>query len=102
MLAVPGLVYIGQSGRSIRTRLRQLLRGMGEAEAGRPQNAPHFAAPCINSHAVRGWIAEVSWIAMPTIDRRERFGVEVDLIALYRRTERASPTCQFAGVLEPA
>ena len=97
----PGLVYIGQSGRSLRTRLRQLRDGMHDAEAGRPQNAPHFAAPCVYSHVARGWTIEVSWIAMPQVDKRERFGIEVDLIALYRRTEKASPTCQFAGALEP-
>ncbi len=96
-----GLVYIGQSGRSLRTRLRQLRDGMRLADAGKPQAAPHFAAPCVNTHASRGWKVEVSWIGMPDVDKRERFGVEVDLIALYRRTQKASPTCQFAGALEP-
>jgi len=95
-----GLIYIGQSGRSLRTRLRQLRDGMKDAEAGRPQNAPHFAAPCVYAHAAR-WGVEVSWVALPDIEKRERFGIEVDLIALYRRTEKTSPACQFAGVLEP-
>jgi len=97
----PGLIYIGQSGRSLRTRLRQLRDGMAEAAAGRPHSAPHFAAPCVQAHAAKGWAVEVSWIELEEVDRRERFGIEVDLIALYRRTVNQSPTCQFAGVLEP-
>ncbi len=96
------LIYIGESGRSIRTRLRQLRRGMLLAEAGARQNAPHVAAPCIHDHTARGWNVEVSWTSMLGIDKRERRGVEVDLIALYRRVTKASPTCQFAGELEPA
>ncbi len=96
----PRLVYIGQSGRSLRTRLRQLRDGMRGAAAGKRQNTPHFAASCVADHAARGWTVEVSWIALPTVDKRERFGIECDLIAAYRRSEKANPTCQFAGVLD--
>jgi hypothetical protein len=33
------------------------------------------------------------------VDKRERLGLEVDLIAAYRRVMGESPTCQFAGRL---
>jgi hypothetical protein len=39
----------------------------------------------------------VSWIALANVDKRERLGIECDLIATYRRQEGSNPTCQFSG-----
>jgi hypothetical protein len=35
---------------------------------------------------------------MPNLDKRERLGREVDLIAAYRQVMHESPSCQFAGI----
>ena len=59
-----GLVYIGQSGRSLRMRLRQLRDGMQLAASGQPRSAPHFAAGCVYQHAAQGSVIEVSWIEL--------------------------------------
>ena len=87
------IIYIGQSGSSLLKRLRQLARGMTLAAAGRPESTPHFAANCIFQHSARGSVMEVSWTEMAQVEKRERFGIECDLISLYRRTEGRNPTC---------
>jgi hypothetical protein len=97
----PGLIYIGQSGSSLRGRLRQLVRGIRNVSAPN-QHVPHFAAPCVRQHIDRSLTIEVSWIVLPPnqVDKRERFGIECDLMAAYRRSGGMSPTCQFSGELD--
>lgn len=96
----PGLIYIGQTGRSLRGRFGQLRTSMRRAAEGMDARAPHVAGACVYQHQRRGATIEVSWVSAPDIDKRERLGREVDLIAAYRHSEGASPSCQFAGLPE--
>jgi hypothetical protein len=66
-----------------------------------PDAGHHYAGGCVASHAA-GRAVVVSWIELPTIDRRELMGIEVDLIAAYRISTGGSPPCQFAGARLPA
>jgi hypothetical protein len=101
-----GLIYIGETGDSIRARLGQLRKAMTYAEQGRYTaqgkvgGPPHVAGGCVWKHVCAGHVIEVSWTEEPEIDKRERRGVECDLIAAYRKIMGASPVCQFAGDLE--
>jgi hypothetical protein len=97
----PGLAYIGETGRGIRQRLQQLRTGMGYVANGvRVTGAPHVAAGCVLGHVNAGHDVQVSWTVAPDLPRRERKGVECDLIAAHRRVLSASPSCQFAGDYE--
>ncbi len=80
----PELIYVGVSDR-LRTRISNLRNGAG-----------HSAAPCVAKHRSRGDAIEVSW-AIVNDERRELFGLEVDLIAACRRLFGQSPACQFHG-----
>jgi hypothetical protein len=91
-----GLIYIGESGRTLRKRLRELRRGLRNAAAGMQRDTGHWAAPHI-FQVVGKAVVEVSWIALANVDKRERLGIECDLIATYRRQEGSNPTCQFSG-----
>jgi hypothetical protein len=71
---------------------------MEYAAAGRPAEASHIAGACVQAHVDQGWVIEVSWVATAEVGKRERLGLEVDLIAAYRRVMGESPTCQFAGM----
>lgn len=101
-----GLIYIGETGDSCRARFGQLRMAMKYAAQGRYSakgkvgGPPHVAGGCVWKHVCAGQVVEVSWTEAPDLDRRERKGVECDLIAAYRRTMGESPACQFAGDLE--
>jgi hypothetical protein len=95
----PGLIYIGQTGSSLRGRFRQLRKSMEYSAAGRPAEAPHIAGACVQAHLEQGRVVAVSWVALPGVGKRARLGLEVDLIAAYRRVMGESPTCEFAGTL---
>ncbi len=101
-----GLLYIGETGDSIRSRFGQLRKAMQYAAEGRYAakgkvgGPPHVAGGCVWKHVCAGRVIEVSWIESPDLDKRERKGVECDLIAAYRRRMGVSPTCQFAGDFE--
>jgi hypothetical protein len=94
----PGLLYIGQTGRSLRGRFRQLRTSMRRAAGGLDARAPHVAGRCVREHERRGGMIEVSWVATADLDKRERLGRECDLIAAYRRATGENPPCQFAGM----
>lgn len=94
----PGLLYIGQTGLSLRGRLGQLRTSEKRASAGLDARAPHVAGACVHQHKQRGATIHVSWVATPDIDKRERLGRECDLIAAYRQVIGESPSCQFAGL----
>jgi len=95
-----GLIYIGETGASIRGRFRQLRKATEHAAGGKPPGPPHVAGGCVHSHEQRGEVIEVSWFATRGIDPRDRFGVECELITAYRKSAGRNPTCQFAGKLE--
>jgi len=96
----PGLIYIGETGRSIRERFRHIRKAAQYVAAGirKPGSAPHVAGGCVLVHERRGAVVDVSWIEMPEVDKRERRGRECDLISAYRKLTGQSPTCQFAGM----
>ena len=101
-----GLIYIGETGKSIRGRFRQLQKAMEYAEQGKYARLgkiggpPHVAGGCVWNHKRAGFDIEVSWLDGSAFDRREIKGIECELIAAHRKSEHRSPACQFAGDLE--
>lgn len=93
----------GARGGPRHTFLEPLVRGIRNVSAPN-QHVPYFAAPCVRQHIDRGLTVEVSWIVLPPdqVDKRERFGIERDLIVAYLRSGGMSPTCQFSGELDPS
>lgn len=101
-----GLIYIGETGDSLKGRFRQLRKateyaaqGKYSAE-GKTGGPPHVAGGCVWKHQCAGLIVEVSWAEKRDLDRRNRKGVECELVAAYRKTVGANPACQFAGDFE--
>ena len=95
-----GLTYIGETGRSLRGRVRSLSRGAYADEM--PYRDPHTAAPTL--WAIRdahGDDFEVSYTAPERAeDKQHRKGLEDALIALYRREEGESPTANFGRIID--
>ncbi|AFO59528.1 hypothetical protein [Natrinema sp. J7-2] len=94
-----GLEYIGETGRSLRGRVRSLANGAFADEM--PYRDPHTAAPCL--WAVQqedGEKLEVSG-ATPTLaeDKQARKAFEDALIAVYRRETGKSPTANFGRII---
>lgn len=83
--AYEGLVYIGQTGRSLRGRIRALIRGV--LKEAMPYSDPHTGSPCLWAIVDRhGPGFEVSVATPPeTSDKQQRYAVEDTLIATYRR-----------------
>jgi hypothetical protein len=92
----PELIYIGISERGLRSRIGSLRRGV-RVVPDPVERLGHIAAPCVASHLQAGNAVEISWAALPKMDKRELMGREVDLIAACRRRFRESPACQFHG-----
>lgn len=95
-----GLVYVGETGRSTRGRIRSLARGTYADEM--PFGDPHTAAPCL--WAIRdadGSAFEVSYTT-PSIaeDDQQRKGIEAALIARHRREIERSPIANFGRIIE--
>jgi len=95
-----GLIYIGETGTSLRGRFRQLRKATEYAGQGKPAGPPHVAGNCVFKRESAGLAVEVSWVETPQLDSRDRKGVECELIAAYRKTMRTNPACQFAGTFE--
>jgi hypothetical protein len=93
----PELIYVGISKR-LRMRIGNLRRGAG-----------HSAAPCVAAHRSQGHAVEISWAPVAASQmnvrrpddqeevKRELLGLEIDLIAAFRRLFGHSPACQFHG-----
>lgn len=96
------MIYIGQTGDRLLSRFRQLRKAMEYVEKGirEPGTPPHVAGGCVLHHAQAGKTIEVSWLATQDLDKRERLGLECELICAYRKTMGKNPTCQFAGKYE--
>lgn len=95
-----GLIYIGETGRSARGRVRALARGVYNEDM--PFRDPHTAAPCL--WAVRdrdGPELKVSFTAPPKAqDKQERKAIEAALIAVTRRVTGKSPTANFGRIID--
>lgn len=95
-----GLEYIGETGNSLRQRIRHLAQGTRADEM--PFRDPHTAAPCLwailDKH---GGKLEFSF-CNPEITRseRDRKGLEASLIALHRKIEGESPTANFGRIIK--
>ena len=96
---LPGLVYIGETGRSIRDRVRALASGIFGGEM--PYRDPHTASPCLWAIVdAYGPQLEVS-VATPAVAavKQSRKAMEDALIALHRREFGSSPTANFARII---
>lgn len=83
--AYDGLVYIGETGRSLRGRLRALFRGIYDGEM--PYSDPHTASPSfwaiVDRHGSGFEVAGTTPVIAQ--DYQERKAVEDALIAVHRR-----------------
>lgn len=93
------LVYIGETGRSIRGRVRSLAGGIFDGEM--PYRDPHTASPCLWAIVDRyGAKLEVSVATPPEAqDKQQRKAMEDALIALQRREQGRSTTANFARII---
>lgn len=94
-----GLEYIGETGRSVRGRVRALARGAFADEM--PFRDPHVGAPCM--WAIRQENGDAFEVAYTTPkgaeDKATRKSMEAALIASYRRAEGESPTGAFSRII---
>jgi hypothetical protein len=93
------LVYIGETGRSIRGRVQALARGTYASEM--PYRDPHTAAPCLWAiNDEHGPDFEVS-VATPerATEKQDRKATEEALIALHRREFERSPVANFGRII---
>jgi len=101
-----GLIYIGETGDGLRSRFRHIRKATAYAAEGKyaaqgkTGGPPHVAGGCVWKHECAGLVVEVSWIETPQLEKRDRKGVECELIGAYRKAVHANPACQFAGDLE--
>lgn len=93
------LVYVGETGRSTRGRVRDLARGAYADEM--PYRDPHTAAPTL--WAIRneyGPELEFSWVAPArVVDKQTRKAIEIALIAIHRRELGVSPIANFGRII---
>lgn len=103
------LCYVGETGRSLRGRIRALARNAHADQM--PLRDPHTAAPClwavrdrhdaddeVTNYASR---LDVSWVAPARgDDDRWRKGVEAALIAVHRASTGTSPVANFGRMIE--
>lgn len=97
------LCYLGETGRSLRGRVRALARNAHAEET--PLRDPHTAAPCLwavrDRHDADSSRLEVSWVAPANApDDQWRKGVEAGLIAVHRAATGTSPVANFGRMLE--
>lgn len=94
-----GLKYIGETGRSLRGRVRALTRGAYADEM--PYRDPHVGAPCMWAiHQEAGPEFEVSHTTPDEATHKAtRKSMEAALIATYRRAEGESPTGAFSRII---
>lgn len=88
------LLYIGQTGRSVRQRQRELIVYLKDPEK-MPYNDPHTAAPNLWAWAdANGWEFESSGAAFHS-DKQKREGMEAYLLWQYRLKAGCSTQCNF-------
>lgn len=93
--AYDGLVYLGETGRSVRGRIRALARGIHDGEM--PFSDPHTGSPCLWAVVDRhGPGFEVSATTPDkATERYQRKAIEDALIALHRRETGLTPVGNF-------
>ena len=95
---LPGLVYIGETGRDIRGRVRALASGVFSGEM--PYRDPHTASPCLWAIVdAYGPQLEISVATPMATHKQSRKSIEDALIALHRREVGASPIANFARIV---
>jgi hypothetical protein len=95
-----GFEYIGETGNSLRQRIRHLAQGVRADEM--PYRDPHTAAPCLWAILDKiGGKLEFSF-CNPEISRseRDRKGLEAATIALNRKIQGESPTANFGRIIK--
>jgi hypothetical protein len=94
-----GLLYIGETGRTLKERLDGHRRAA--RIAGQQPTTQHAAfAAAVRDHWAAGRDVEVSWATLPKgFPREERKGVECELIAAYRATVGRNPDFQFQAAV---
>jgi hypothetical protein len=88
-----GLMYIGQTGRSLRDRLRTLARETHREKM--PFNDPHTAAPNLWAWRVSDSMEYECSAAPTTASSRNRLAQECYLIWQYRLSAGESPRCNL-------
>jgi hypothetical protein len=93
------LVYIGETGRSTRGRVRALARGAFADEM--PFRDPHTAAPTLWAiRAEYGPDFEFAFATPPAAESKQsRKAIEAALIALHRRDTNRSPVANFGRMI---
>lgn len=96
------LVYIGQTGRSLKERMKSHLRGYLKSDTEMPFNDPHTAAPSLWAwRDAEGWDFEcsVAVLEFPALEKEQgkqmREGVESYLLWKYRLERGESTHCNF-------
>ena len=94
-----GLAYVGETGRSLRGRIRALARGAYAVEM--PFRDPHVGAPCMWAlRQEHGPAFQVSHChPEEATEKATRKSMEAALIASYRRVEGESPTGAFSRMI---
>lgn len=96
---LPGLVYIGETGSSIRERVHALANGVFSGKM--PYRDPHTASPCLWAIVdAYGPQLEIS-VATPlkAADEQPRKSTEDALIALHRYEFGSSPIANFTRII---
>lgn len=91
------LLYIGQTGRGVHSRLRghmsAVKRVTGALPKSRRGNRPF--ARRLAAALEGGTSVQASWTPLAGLTKPDRLGVEAELIAAYRATVGENPTLQF-------
>jgi hypothetical protein len=87
------LMYIGQTRRDLRERIRALVVNTKKEEM--PWNDPHICAPCLWAWAdFEGWKFEISGVSLD-LPGRQIQGLEASLFWQYRTEKNATMPCNF-------
>ena len=95
-----GLVYIGQTGRFLRERIRALAAGVYRSKNDPPWNDPHTAAPALWAFRHEDGISFEISIAVCEVDVQKRQCWEDMLLYLHRRELGESTFCNH-GRMHP-
>jgi hypothetical protein len=88
------LVYVGQTGRTLRERLAALARGL--AGPVMPLRDPHTAAPALWAMRRSGAVQfEASVLALPGLTTPDKKAIEAVVTALHRARWQCSPAANF-------
>jgi hypothetical protein len=93
-----GLLYIGETGRSVHGRLRghmsAVKRARGQLRVPAQRKVRPFAKR-LSSLLQDGRKIQASWTPLPGLRKPDRLGLEAELISAYRATVGKNPDLQF-------